>query len=276
MSVGLAVFEREEMRNGDDRAQAQRLVPALVRAQAIMDEMCKGGRPKGVSELARALGLPKSSLHGLCKTLVELGMLARVGAAEFTIGPHVLLWANAFQQQSDLTQEFQALAASTSLLQGEALNLSILSGTDIMYVACRAAASPLGVGFRVGMRFPAAFTGTGKVIFSTMPREEVERAFAGGWPEPRTRNSITSLAEFHRELEETRARGYSVDNGQLLDGAQCFGAPIFDSTHDHAIAGVAAGFLAAEVSQERQEKIGAELVRFARELSRRLGHRPPS
>src|SRR5690349_9429540 len=79
---------------------AGRQVPALVRAKRILDHLSVDGRTEGVSELARSLELPKSTIHGLCKTLADLGVLARVGPAQFSIGPHVLAWANAFQSQS--------------------------------------------------------------------------------------------------------------------------------------------------------------------------------
>jgi DNA-binding IclR family transcriptional regulator len=253
---------------------ADRQVPALVRAKRILDELSAEGRPKGVSELARSLGLPKSSIHGLCKTLAELGVLARIGPNQFAVGPHVLSWANAFQSQSSLTAEFQRLSMETPLLKDEALNLTVLSGNTVLYVACKSGASPLGVSFRVGMSLPAVFTATGKAMMSTFSDEEVEARSEPTWPAPLTRSSVRSLKDFKRELAETRERGYSIDNGQLREGMFCFGAPVFDANSRTAVAGLAVGMLSVDVTEATIERYGGELAALAQELSRRLGAAP--
>src|ERR1700761_5410425 len=106
----------------DPPTRATKPVPALVRAKQILDTLSADGHPRGVSDLARALALPRSTVHGLCRTLVDLGLLVRVNSTEFAIGPHVLFWSNAFESQSSLTQAFAALA--DGLDWAEAVNLS--------------------------------------------------------------------------------------------------------------------------------------------------------
>lgn len=250
-------------------------VPALVRTKRILDALAAGGKPKGVSELARMLDLPKSTVHGLCHTLVDLGLMIRVGPSQFAVGPHVLAWANAFEGQSDLTQEFMRIAdiLDPDLLSKEAINLSILTGVEVMYIACRRGTDPLGVSFRPGVRLPAPFTATGKAMMSTMRPEVVERIMGNTWPEPWTRHSVRSLDAFMRELEETRLRGYSIDNGQLRDAMVCFGAPVFNATDDHAVAGLAIGLLSGEVNEASTERVSRAVRLIADRLSHRLGGR---
>lgn len=251
---------------------AGRQVPALVRAKRILDYLSVDGRTEGVSELARSLDLPKSSIHGLCRTLADLGVLARVGPAQFSIGPHVLAWANAFQSQSSLISEFQNLSmGQRALLKDEALNLTVLSGNSVLYVACRNGSSPLGLSFRTGMSLPAVFTATGKAMLSTFPVDEVEALCGGPWPKLFTPSSVRSLKAFKRELEEVRERGYSIDNGQLRQGMFCFGAPVFGADRDTAIAGLAVGLLSVDVTKDTERRYGNDVVRLANELSRRLG-----
>lgn len=246
-------------------------MPALVRAKQILDHLSADGRLEGISELARSLDLPKSSIHGLCKTLAEQNVLARVGPNQFAIGPHVLVWANAFQNHSSLTAEFQRLAMEDGPLSGEALNLTVMSGTSVIYVACQNGASPLGLSFRTGMSLPAVFTATGKAMLSTYPSREVEALFEDGWPDPITRNSVRSLTAFKREIKEIRNRGFSIDNGQLRDGMYCFGAPVFSASGQTAIAGLAVGLLSVDVNKETHDRYGEAVSMFASELSRRLG-----
>jgi DNA-binding IclR family transcriptional regulator len=255
----------------EDTEQRGKAVPALVRTKKILDALSAGGKPKGVSELARMLDLPKSTVHGLCHTLVDLGLMMRVGPSQFAVGPHVLSWANAFEGQSDLTQEFMRIAEATDLISEQAINLSILTGKEVMYVACRRGTDPLGVSFRPGVRLPAPFTATGKAMMSTMRPEEVEEIFGDDWPEPWTKRSVPNLKALMRELEETRARGYSIDDGQLRDAMVCFGAPVFAAADDRAVAGIAIGLLSGEVNETSTAQVSHAVRTLADKLSHRLG-----
>jgi DNA-binding IclR family transcriptional regulator len=245
-------------------------VPALVRAKRVLDAICEDNRPRGSSELARELGLPRSTVHTLCRTLADLGLLVRVNSTEFSIGPHVLSWAKAFEDQSSMTQAFAELAEP--LDWAEAINLSVLTGREVMYISCRQGSDPLGVRFREGLRFPAAFTATGKAILSTMSDEDVVAMYEEDWPEALTSTTVGSLDALLGELAEVRQRAYSVDNGQLREAMFCCGAPVFSAGGGAtAVAGVAIAILQTDVSESSVRRIGEAASSFAAELSRRLG-----
>ena len=252
---------------------SNRPVPALVRAKRILDACSVAGKPRGVSDIAQSLHLPKSTVHGVCRTLVDLGLMTRIGSSQYAVGPHVLAWANAFERQSDLTQEFLRISEGPNFIPKETINLTILIGDEVMYVACRRGSHPLGVGFRVGMTLPAPFTATGKAIMSTMQEAAVNLIFANNWPEPWTARSVTSLAGLHRELDEVRRRGYSIDNGQLRESMVCFGAPVFGPGTGPAIAGIAIGLLSDDANEETASTVIGAVRELAAQLSRRLGAR---
>jgi len=251
-------------------------VPAIVRASQIIDALAVSAQPMGTSELARLLKLPKSSVYLICSTLINLGLLVRRGENRFSIGPHVLHWAESFQAGSDLVREFQQLTSETAVLPEFALNLTVLMGQDVLYVGCRNGQQPLGVRFGVGVLLPAVFTATGKAMLSTKPFEEVIEFVGETWPKTYTRQSVRSIDQLKSELDATRARGYSIDDGQLREGMYCLAAPIFDSTSTAAIAGIAVGLLQSEATAESEARIASELIAFANALSQRLGGRVPA
>jgi DNA-binding IclR family transcriptional regulator len=227
-------------------------------------------------EMARALGLSKSTVHVLCATLVDLRLMARVGATQFTVGPHALSWAGAFQNQSDLTAEFTRVWDEINVLPEETVTLSILSGRDVVYVACRNGTRPIGISFRAGMRLPAPYTATGKAILSSMPDEDVRALFRGAWPDPMTVSSVGDVDGLLAELAQARARGFSVDHGQSRDGASCFGASVFGQGNGPALAGVAVALLTAAATDPVVAAAGEAVRNVADRLSRRLGGRPLS
>ena len=256
-----------------EQATSAKPVPALVRAKRILDALSEDSQPRGISDLARTLKLPRSTVHGLCRTLADLGLLVRVGATQFTIGPHVLSWANAFESQNSISRAFAEVAELVD--RPEAINLSILTGREVMYIACRQGSDPLGVRFREGLRFAAPFTATGKAMLSTMRDEQVVALLDGEWPAPLTPTSVQDVDGLLVELKQTRERGYSVDNGQLRDAMICFGAPVFAAGHGSvAVAGVAIAHLSGTDIEKVGAEIGGVVSRLAADLSVRLGAQP--
>lgn len=249
-------------------------VPAVARARAVLDMVSDYEPPLTVSEIARRLGLPKSTVHGLCATLVNLGLLSRTTDNGFKIGPHVMRWANAFNARSDVITEFAGLWDGLDVLSGETITLSVLEGAEVVYIACRNSSSPLGVTFRIGMRLPAPFTATGKAILSTWSDDQVRGIMINRWPEPLTANSVRHIDALVTELAETRARGFSIDNGQVKDGMWCFGMPVRDAANK-VIAGVAVSILATQVDRPTIDLVAANIRKIAEILSFRLGAAGP-
>jgi DNA-binding IclR family transcriptional regulator len=245
--------------------------PAVVRAARILDLISQSSAPVSLAELARMLDLPKSSLHGLCATLGQLRLITRLESGQMTLGPHVMGWANAFLARSDIAQEFFAAWEEAKTLPLETITLSVLDGASVVYIACRNGSRPLGVTFRIGMHLPAPYTATGKAMLSTRSDDEVTSLLSGDWPQPLTPAGTPNLPAFLEELSEIRARGYSIDDGEVRDGMHCFGAPVSDFNGQQAVAGVAVSLLSHDVNLDTQEEAGRAIRRLADTLSERLG-----
>lgn len=248
--------------------------PAVVRAAAVLDLIAGSAVPLSLADLARETGLPKSTLHGLCGTLVQLNLITRLDGGQMTLGPHIMMWANAFLARIDITQEFFASWDDMRVLPRETITLSIRDGAEVVYIACRNGSRPLGFTFRTGMRLPSVYTATGKAMLGTLPDEAVRKLLGGGdapWPEPLTSLGPRSVDALLVELAQGRRRGYSVDREGVREGMYCFGAPVFDSNGPEAVAGVAVSILSGEVDDALQERAGQAMRSLARRLSERLG-----
>jgi len=245
--------------------------PAVVRAVQVLDAIAASADPMTLADLTRLTGAPKSSLHGMCDTLVQLQLVKRLPGGAMALGPHVMTWANAFLAQTQITEEFRALWDQTDAFHDATVTLSMLEGDQVVYLACQNGDRPLGVTFRIGMRLPAPYTATGKAMLSTMPAAEVQRLFADGLPPPLTRASVASADALADELQQVRAMGYSVDNGQMREGMTCFGAPVFDAQAARAAGAIAVSYLTSEIDTATGERIGQQVRALADRLSARLG-----
>jgi DNA-binding IclR family transcriptional regulator len=207
------------------------LVPAVSRALALLERLADARGPLTLARLSSDLGLPKSSVHGLLSTLVSFGYLRRQPDGAYLIGPRVMGLAEAFVSGTDVAQEFAALWDRGDAPE-ETVVLSVLSGTEALYVAVRNSARPLGLAFNVGMRLPAYLSGSGKAMLAFLPTDEVRRRFAEGLGTRLTRKGPRSIEALLKELALTRKRGYSIDEEAVREGVISFGAPVFGVAGD--------------------------------------------
>ncbi|WP_299819959.1 IclR family transcriptional regulator [uncultured Jannaschia sp.] len=250
---------------------AKPAVPAVARAAAVLDLIAAEPDTLSLTDLADRLGIAKSSLHALTRTLVDEGLLRRTPRQTYVIGPHVMRWATAFSERSDVAAEFARIwDKGTARLQGATITLSMLEGNDVVYIGARNSEHTPWFGFRVGMRLPMAFTATGHAFMSQMNDSEIRYRFREGLPEALTPSSPRTVEEILDLVRQTRERGYSLDLGYVSDGMVCFGAPVLGASNK-AVAGVAVSLPASERSPQADEAVVTTLMRMARTISERLG-----
>jgi len=254
---------------GRDAAPA--LVPAVERAVRLLDHLAGQRRPQPLADLSTALALPKSSLHGLLHTLVALGLATRTDRGEYALGAKPVQWAGAFGRQSGVVDAFDAAADQLAALREEAIMLAVLDGTEVLYLACRPGTRALAVNFRVGGRFPASCTSSGKALLATLPAGRV-RELLGGRPLPRlTRHSVGSATALLKQLARFRAQGYAVDDEETAEGMHCFGAPVFTAGRSEAVAAVAVSLIKASTGARRRDEVVTAIRELAARVSQRLG-----
>lgn len=242
----------------------RRHAPAVSRAVNLLDLLANHEGALGVSELARRLGLPKSSVFGICETLVEAGVL-HVDSTGYRLSAHCLRWSGAYLKQSSIVTEFQRLLARDERLAPYSLTLSTLQGGNVVYLACRNSNRPLGFTFQVGMQLPAALSATGKAMLSCLPEAEVAGLLAGDWPSAFTRFSVADLAALQPQLQAARMRGYAIDDGEIREGMVCLGAPILE-TSGRPVAGIALSLTSAEAQPGMREELGKLICELAAAL----------
>ena len=251
---------------------APRHVPAVTRAISLLDRLAEERHPMPLARLAAGLQLPKSSVHGLCSTLLAMGYLRRSAEGYFSIGPRVMNLADAFIADTSVVQEFAALWAGRGPAPDETVVLTILSGADVVYIATRSGARPLGLSFNIGMRLPAALAASGKAMLAHRPEAEVRALLGARGPKPMTARGVPPIEALLAELAEVRQRGYSVDDEGVREGVHCIGAPVFDAT-----GGVVAGIgMCLQKSLRQADKSQGQrmhVVDVAARLTRRLGGR---
>ncbi len=256
---------------GEPHAVPRGTVPAVLRAARLLDALAGANEPLSLTTLTAQLGLPRSTVHGLCATLVLAGLATRFENGTYHLGARVLDLAQAFLARTDLTAEFTEILAATNPLPEESIVLSVLDGPDIVYVACRTGTRLFGFNLRIGMRLPANCTASGKAQLASLDEKQLAALASAGSLVGLTERSITDPAALLKELAQVRRRGYAVDTEETRKGIVCFGAPVFRSAAGPAIAAVGVSMPKVALDARQRARTIETVREVAAALSKRLG-----
>jgi DNA-binding IclR family transcriptional regulator len=216
-----------EIRQDVDGSDGESLSPAVTRAAAILDLLAENaGTAAGPSEISRRLALPKSSIANICGALADAGLLRRVGTG-FMLGRKLAELGGAYLAAVDIVQEFHEACPELPVASEETIQLAVLDGLEVTYLARHDGRQPVRLTSQLGRRLPASVTATGKAGLASFSNAEVRERFAGAEPLPalttRSHRTVDSLLE---DLEVVRARGYAMDNEETVEGVVCLGVMI--------------------------------------------------
>lgn len=195
-------------------------VQSLDRAFAILEAMAAAGGAIGLSQLAAEAGLPLATIHRLVRTLVDLGYVRQEPSRQYSLGPRLMrLVDSSTQRLGSIAKPHMQRVVDTL---GESVNLAILDGDEIVYVA---QVQPLHNFMRmfteVGKRAQPHTTAVGKAMLATRPDAEVSALLARTGMRRYTANTLTNPRDFLADLERIRARGYALDDGEQELGVRC-------------------------------------------------------
>ncbi len=210
-----------------ERTEADSLAPAVTRAALILDVMAESGlEPVGPSELARRLGLPKSSIANICGALADAGLVRRIGTG-FALGRRLAELGGAYLASIDQVQEFHELTRRLPAGSEETVQFAVLDGVEVTYLARHDGRQPVRLSSGIGRRLPAFSTATGKAALASLPPAELDRRLEGiatiAQPTP---NAHGSVADLRADLAVIRERGYAMDDEETMEGVVCYGVMI--------------------------------------------------
>jgi IclR family transcriptional regulator, KDG regulon repressor len=238
----------------------------LTNGLRVLECIARTHRDFSVSELAAELGLPRSHVHRLLRTLVDAGYLAQsVDTRKYRSDFHVLALAGPFAENLPLRihggpvlRTLSGNARSSSYLAVPHLDGPLIIMSD--FYRGKKAAHHLGLGDRL-VRHASAF---GK-LFLALKRLPVEAAELTRI----TPYTITTLRGLREELAVIRRQGYSVNRRENSESQFSFAAPVFGPTGD-LLGGIGIA-VAADLVVERGEE---PFIRLVVDAAEALSARP--
>jgi IclR family transcriptional regulator, blcABC operon repressor len=243
------------------------LAPAVTRAAAILDLLAENPAvPTPLSDLARRLGLPKSSVANITGALVDAGLAERADAG-FRLGRRLAELGGAYLATVDQVQQFQELAGELPVAREETLQMAVLDGLEVTYVARHDGRQPIRLASDIGRRLPANCTALGKAALASLDPGELSERLRGVRTLPAlTARSHRRVADLLEDLTEVRRRGYALDDEETAEGIVCLGVAIPRRAADAPYA-VSVTLLKARAEGARRDALLTDLRRLARLLA---------
>jgi IclR family transcriptional regulator, pca regulon regulatory protein len=223
-------------------------VQSLARGLAVLRGFENRGPSMTLAEIADAAQISRPAARRILLTLAELGYVHSHNGS-YTLSPRILTLGQTYLSSLSFVDVAQAHMKDLAAETNEAVGLTTLDGSEIVFVARVGAQRIMSSVLVVGSRLPAYATSMGRVLLADLPRAEQEarlRAAPLVAYTPRTATDVEVLLEI---LAQVRRQGWSAVDQELEDGLRSVAVPIRDSS-GACIAAMASSCHASRVSRE--------------------------
>lgn len=243
-------------------------VQSVDRALTILETLARSGEA-GVTDLARGLGVHKSTAFRLVATLENHGLVEQSeDRGKYRLGVGLLRLAGATTARLDVVQEARPVCRKLAADTGETVNVAVLADRAALYLDQVAGSSALQPHNWVGQRIPLHATSNGKVLMAGLDADGLEELL-GSLP-AYTDMTITRKGQLRKEVARAREQGYAVAVDELEVGLTAAAAPIRNA-HGDVIASMSVSGPTFRLDAERVHDVVDMLVAAVAEVSHRLG-----
>ncbi len=204
-------------------------VRSVDRAAALLLALGESHGEAGVTELARRLGLHKSTASRLLATLEKRGLVEQdEETGKYRLGLVVIRLAERAERTLDLRSIAMPELDRLARITHETTGIGVMDGDQLLTVAQADGPNLVAVGDWTGRWVPLHSVAAGKVLLAAMPEREVLRLVRRGL-DRFTDRTITGLEPLLEELARVRRRGYATAFGEYDPRSNAVAAPVHDA-----------------------------------------------
>lgn len=207
----------------------------LGRTVAVLDAFTVDDRAVGLSELTRRTGLPKATVHRLCRDLVAARWLSaspdgyRLGRGLFELGMRAATERTMLEVAVPFMQDLFSRTRET-------VHLGVLDGNEVVYISKIGGHRQARAPSRIGGRMPLYCTAIGKALLAHSEPATIDRILSGPLTR-RTPRTVVGPGLLRAQLDNVIERGVAYEYEESAVGIVCVAAPILD-TDDRPVAAI--------------------------------------
>ena len=204
-------------------------IPTNLRLLLVLEEMASAGVPVTPTEVNKVLGLPKPTIHRLFTTLEAEGFIQRdIDGRAYSPGRRLRSMSAGILSSLRIRTARMAVLNRLAEEIGETCNIALPDRDRMLYLDRVETTWPLRIQLPVGTRVPLHCTASGKMYLSTLSDQHLTSYLRTTPMEQRTKATLVDPDQIMDEMKTIRARGYSVDAEEFMDGMIAVGVAIND------------------------------------------------
>ncbi|WML38096.1 IclR family transcriptional regulator [Neobacillus sp. OS1-2] len=251
---------------------AERLIQSIERAAGVLELFLTSDQELSVKEISEKMGLSKSTVHGIIKTLEVRGYLQQNrDDSKYKLGMKLFELGNRVSQQFDLGKIARPIIKELVEELEETVHLVVFEREEVIYIEKLDGPRQLRIYSQIGKRAPIHCTGVGKAILAYQSEKEINRLLSNSEMEPFTEYTITDKEELKRHLHQIREKGYSIDDEEIELGLKCVAAPIFDH-HGKVLGAISCAAPKVRMNNERLGEVIKGIKQAALRISASMGY----
>lgn len=207
-------------RTADEAAfpiDAADLIAGLGRGLAVIEAFDDEHGRMTVAQVAQRTGIPRTAARRYLLSLCHFGY-ADTDGKHFWLAPRVLRLGQSYLDGARLPRLVQPFIQRLSAATGETVNVSVLDGHEVVYVARSNSPRVVSIGFHAGARVPAHVVSPGPVILSTLKDERLRPWVAAHEFAGYTASTIVTPEQFIAQVQQARQQNHWISVGQLDAG----------------------------------------------------------
>jgi IclR family acetate operon transcriptional repressor len=239
--------------------------PAGVQATLGVLELLVSHGALTLAELARQLGLPKSTLHRVCSVLADRAWVVRDDAGRYELGIRALATGSR-TYQLPIVVAYRSVAAELLTRHDETVCLAVVDGDDSVLLAVEETSQPVRFVTHPGKRAPAFASASGRVILASRPREHLVGDHEGRPLVTPTGRRLNGLAELRAILDDVRQKGFAENVEETAAGLYAVSVPIVNA-EEVVVAALTICAPTSRITPERRVLLVTDLRAAGRRLS---------
>lgn len=242
-------------------------IPTNMRMLLILETFGQKAEGTTATEIGRAIGLPKQTVHRLCTTLLEQGFLVRDEASNgFRPGRRARRLATTVLQASSVHIARRQVLIALAEEIGETVNFVMPEDRGMSYKDRIETNWAFRIQLPVGSHVPFHCTASGKAFLASLPKSE-RRRLVNVMPLQRlTNNTHVSAETLLQELAQIARQGYALDNEEFMDGMVATSVPVFNASGKY-FASLAFHGPVQRISIERAVSLAPVLQKASRKIT---------
>lgn len=242
-------------------------VPGLERGLRILSEFSRHEPNLTAPELARRLGVPRSTVFRLLVTLEQMGFVERTDDGRaYSLGLAVLRLGFEYLGSLTITELGRPIVDRLRNETGYSANLVVRDKRDIVYIMRAASTSPFSSSVSVGTRLPAHATVLGHILLGDLSLSELKALYPESRLEPLSPSTPRSVEELFDAAQRARSRGYVMAEGFFESHISTVAAPVFGES-GHIVAALGLTVPGASIPEERRNGLVASVLGATTQLS---------